>query len=158
MSNKIQDRFGMTLSTSSTSAAECWQDGADRLLSQNHGPDLKFKEAIELDEGFAMAHSSLAFWLQQRAHPDEANQSTFTIYFRRTARSPGDWMVLNCGRNRSRWRRRSNKPFSTRVGSSSRRVPALESRSPIFSLRSSASSSTKSASSSLRTQSICKSN
>lgn len=76
MPNKIKDRFGMILSTSSTSAAECWQEGVDRLLSQNHGPDLKFKEAIELDDGFAMAHSSLAFWLQQRALPDEARAST----------------------------------------------------------------------------------
>ena len=49
----IQDRFGMTLSTSSAAAAECYQDGIDRLLSQNHGPELKFQEAIELDEGFA---------------------------------------------------------------------------------------------------------
>jgi tetratricopeptide (TPR) repeat protein len=62
----------MTLSTGSTAAAECWQEGVDRLLSQNHGPDLKFREAIGLDEGFAMANGALAFWLQQRARPEEA--------------------------------------------------------------------------------------
>ena len=77
MPSQIQDRFGMTLSTISNAAAECWQEGVDRLLSQNHGPDLKFKEAIELDEGFALAHSSLAFWLQQRARPDEAKASSY---------------------------------------------------------------------------------
>ncbi len=76
MSNQIHDRFGMTLSTSSIAAAECWQEGVDRLLSQNHGPDLKFREAIEHDEGFAVAHGSLAFWLQQRALPDEAKESS----------------------------------------------------------------------------------
>jgi len=76
MPYQIKDRFGMTLSTSSPTAAERWQEGVDRLLSQNHGPDLKFREAIELDEGFALAHSSLAFWLQQRARPDEAKASS----------------------------------------------------------------------------------
>jgi tetratricopeptide (TPR) repeat protein len=76
MPYQIKDRFGMTLSTGSTGAAERWQEGVDRLLSQNHGPDLKFREAIELDEGFAVAHSSMAFWLQQRARPDEARASS----------------------------------------------------------------------------------
>ena len=69
----MRDRFGMTLSTSSTAAAECWQEGIDRLLSQNHGPELKFQEAIELDEGFALAHGCLAYWYQQRARPEEAH-------------------------------------------------------------------------------------
>jgi len=72
MRDRTQDRFGMPLSTSSTAAAECWQEGIDRLLSQNHGPELKFQEAIELDEGFAIAHGGLAFWYQQRARPEEA--------------------------------------------------------------------------------------
>ena len=65
----------MTLSTSSTAAADSWQDGIDRLLSQNHGPDLKFQEAIDLDEGFAMAHGCLAYWYQQRARPEEARET-----------------------------------------------------------------------------------
>mgnify|MGYP000633867831 CR=1 FL=1 len=51
MPDRTQDRFGMTLSTSSTASVDAWQDGIDRLLSQNHGPDLKFQEAIDLDEG-----------------------------------------------------------------------------------------------------------
>jgi len=71
----MQDRFGMDLSTSSTTAAECFQDGMDRMLSQNHGPELKLQEAIELDEGFAMAHGCLAFWYQQRARPEEARET-----------------------------------------------------------------------------------
>ena len=46
MPNQIQDHFGMTLSTSSVAAAECLEEGIERLLSQNHGPDLKFQEGI----------------------------------------------------------------------------------------------------------------
>ena len=72
MSNGIQDRFGMTLSTSSAAAADTLEEGMDRLLSQNHGPELKFQEAIDLDEGFALAHGCLAYWYQQRAHPEDA--------------------------------------------------------------------------------------
>ena len=75
MPDRIQDRFGMPLSTSSTSAAEAWQDGIDRLLSQNQGPELKFQEAIGLDGGFAMAHGCLAYWYQQRARPGEARET-----------------------------------------------------------------------------------
>ena len=75
MPGQIEDRFGMTLSTSSAAAAECFQEGVDRLLSQNHGPELKFQEAIELDEGFAIAHGCLAFWYQQRARPNEARKT-----------------------------------------------------------------------------------
>jgi len=75
MPANLEDRFGMTLSTSSAAAAECFQDGIDRLLSQNHGPELKFQEAIELDEGFAVAHGCLAFWYLQRARPEEARET-----------------------------------------------------------------------------------
>ena len=75
MPGHIEDRFGMTLSTSSVAAAERWQEGVDRLLSQNHGPELKFQEAIDLDEGFAIAHGCLAFWYQQRARPEDARQT-----------------------------------------------------------------------------------
>lgn len=75
MPDRIQDRFGMTLSTSSSAAAECLEDGIDILLSQNHGPELKFQEAIQLDEEFAMAHGCLAFWYQQRARPVDAKKT-----------------------------------------------------------------------------------
>lgn len=72
----VKDRFGMALSTESTAAAEEWQQGVDTLLSQNHGPELQFIRAIELDEGFAMAHCCLAFWYQQRARPEEAKRAS----------------------------------------------------------------------------------
>ena len=46
MRNGIQDRFGMTLSTSSAAATDTLEEGMDRLLSQNHGPELKFQDYI----------------------------------------------------------------------------------------------------------------
>ena len=72
----VTDRFGMALSTESTVAAEEWQQGLDKLLSQNNGPELHFMRAIELDEGFAMAHSCLAMWYQQKASPEDAKRAS----------------------------------------------------------------------------------
>lgn len=75
MSYSFKDRYGMTISTHHPQAAERWQEGLDRLLSQNAGPDTKFQEAIELDGDLAMAHGCLAFWYMQRARPDDAGAS-----------------------------------------------------------------------------------
>ncbi|ETW97425.1 MAG: hypothetical protein ETSY1_22700 [Candidatus Entotheonella factor] len=75
MSNIFQDRYGMTLSTEQPQAAEQWQEGLDRLLSQNAGPDTKFQEAIDLDNDLAIAHGCLAFWYMQRARPGDAKAS-----------------------------------------------------------------------------------
>ena len=74
MPGKIEDRFGMTLTTSSVAAAEAVVEGVDRMLSQNHGPDLKFQEAIQLDDGFAFAHACQAYFDMQKARPDEAKK------------------------------------------------------------------------------------
>ena len=72
----VTDRFGMALSTGSAAAAEEWQQGVDKLLSQNYGPELQFARAIELDEGFAMAHCCLAYWYQQKARPEDAKRAS----------------------------------------------------------------------------------
>ena len=74
MPSQIEDRFGMTLTTSSVNAAEALVDGVDRMLSQNHGPDLKFQEAIKHDEGFALAHACQAYFDMQKARPDDAKK------------------------------------------------------------------------------------
>ena len=74
MPSKTEDRFGMTLTTGSVAAVEAVQEGVDRLLSQNHGPELKFQEAIDLDEGFAFAHACLAYFDMQKARPDDAKK------------------------------------------------------------------------------------
>jgi tetratricopeptide (TPR) repeat protein len=71
----FKDRYGMTLSTRCPTAAERWQEGLDRLLSQNDGPEVKFEEALELDSDLALAHGCLAFWYMQRARPEEARAS-----------------------------------------------------------------------------------
>ena len=69
------DRYGMTLSTNSPAAADCWQEGVDLLLAQNYGAEEKLQEAIDLDEGFAVAHGCLAFLHMTRARPEEARAS-----------------------------------------------------------------------------------
>ncbi|MDE2778453.1 MAG: tetratricopeptide repeat protein [Chloroflexota bacterium] len=75
MPGTIKDRYGMTLSTSSPAAADSWQEGIDLLLSQSYGAEEKLQEAIDLDEGFAIAHGCLAFMHMTRARPDQARES-----------------------------------------------------------------------------------
>ena len=75
MPGHLKDRYGMTLSTHSPAAAACWQEGADRLLAQQYGPEEKFQEAIALDEGFALAHGCLAYMYMLRANPEAARES-----------------------------------------------------------------------------------
>ncbi|MCH7841197.1 MAG: hypothetical protein IID01_00360, partial [Chloroflexi bacterium] len=58
-SNRTKDRYGLPISTDSTAAAENLVEGVDLLLEQNFGPDKKFQEALESDEGFALAHAGL---------------------------------------------------------------------------------------------------
>lgn len=70
----IKDRYGMTISTSSPTAAERWLEGADLLLSQNFGPAAKFQEAIELDEGFALAYAGLAYMQMLAGKAEEARE------------------------------------------------------------------------------------
>jgi tetratricopeptide (TPR) repeat protein len=74
-SSGIKDRYGMTISASSPLAAQRWLEGADRLMSQNYGPEEKFKEALEADEGFALAHAGLAYMLMLEGKVEEAKQS-----------------------------------------------------------------------------------
>lgn len=75
MPGNIKDRYGMTLSTNSPDAADRWQEGIDLLLSQSYGAEEKLQEAIDLDEGFAIAHGCLAFLHMTRARPDQARES-----------------------------------------------------------------------------------
>jgi tetratricopeptide (TPR) repeat protein len=53
----MQDRYGLTLSTSSTLAAACYQEGMDKLLSYGYGADQAFAAAAAADAGFALAHA-----------------------------------------------------------------------------------------------------
>ena len=72
---QIKDRYGLPITTGSTLAAERFVEGMDLLLEQNFGPEDKFTEAIEADEGFALAHSALAYMLNLCAQVAEAKES-----------------------------------------------------------------------------------
>ena len=71
----IEDRYGLTMSTSSPAAAELYVEGVDLLLSQNFGPEEAFTKATEADEGFALAHAALSVMLMLRAKVAEAKAS-----------------------------------------------------------------------------------
>ena len=43
----INDRYGLTMSTDSSAAAEHYVEGLDLLLSQNFGPEEAFEKATE---------------------------------------------------------------------------------------------------------------
>jgi tetratricopeptide (TPR) repeat protein len=60
----LKDRYDNPLTTSSTAARDAYIRGVDALLSANIGAEDAFSEAIAADEGFALAHISLARTLQ----------------------------------------------------------------------------------------------
>ena len=57
---EIKDRYGLVFTTDSTVAAEHYLEGLDLLLEQGFGPDIRFQQAIDVDEGFGLAHAGLA--------------------------------------------------------------------------------------------------
>ena len=57
----IADRYGLPISTSSA-AAEHYQEGMDRLLSYGLGAEESFARAIAADAGFALAHAGAALF------------------------------------------------------------------------------------------------
>jgi hypothetical protein len=56
----LQDRYGNSLTTSSTAARDAYVVGVDRLLSADAKIDDAFRKAIVADDGFALAHIALA--------------------------------------------------------------------------------------------------
>ncbi len=75
MQKGLEDRFGVELGTTSEKAAQLYSEGVDLALSRNFGSDAKYKAAIEEDEGFAVAHSSLAVLQQQAGEQQEARRN-----------------------------------------------------------------------------------
>lgn len=61
-SNGAKDRYGLPVSTDSTAAADNLVEGVDLLLEQNFGPEQSFLQAVEADEGFALAYAGLAYF------------------------------------------------------------------------------------------------
>jgi tetratricopeptide (TPR) repeat protein len=70
----LQDRYGLPLSTGSALAAERYVEGVDRLLSAAVDADVCLEQAIEADEGFALAHAALALRLQAQGKTPEATR------------------------------------------------------------------------------------
>ncbi|MEH2507950.1 hypothetical protein V1290_006761 [Bradyrhizobium sp. AZCC 1578] len=68
----FEDRYGNTLSTSSSNARDAYIVGVDKLLSAGWGIDQAFREAIAADENFALAHIALARSLQVLGRGHEA--------------------------------------------------------------------------------------
>ena len=73
--NGIKDRYGLPLSTTSTTAAERYEEGVDLLMAQDYGPEEKFQQAIDADEGFALPYAAMATMLILRMRMDEAKES-----------------------------------------------------------------------------------
>ena len=75
MQQGIEDRFGVDTGTTSAKAAQLYSEGVDLALARSFGSDAKYMAAIEEDEGFAVAHSSLAVLQQQAGKQQEARQN-----------------------------------------------------------------------------------
>ena len=71
----MDDRYELPMTTSSLQAVDQYGDGLDMALSQQYGSEEKFMQAIEADEGFALAHAALAFTLMLRVAVPEARDS-----------------------------------------------------------------------------------
>ena len=58
---RAKDRYGLPISASSTIAAGHLVEGVDLLLESRYGALQEFEQAVEADEGFALAHIGLAY-------------------------------------------------------------------------------------------------
>lgn len=56
----LKDRYGNELSTTSVAARDAYQAGMDSLMAATAGMELHFARSVADDEGFALAHISLA--------------------------------------------------------------------------------------------------
>ncbi len=56
----LKDRYGNDLSTASTAARDAYLAGVDSLMAATPGMDQAFADATTADDGFALAHISLA--------------------------------------------------------------------------------------------------
>ena len=56
----VKDRYGNALSTASTAARDAYGRGVESLMAATPGTDTAFADSVAADEGFALAHISLA--------------------------------------------------------------------------------------------------
>src|SRR5919109_4692256 len=78
----FQDRYGLTLTTSSKTAVESYIVGIDRFLSAEPGADTSLAQALDADEGFAAAYASLAIVQQFQGLTAAAKQSAARAHAR----------------------------------------------------------------------------
>ena len=71
----MNDRFGLPMGTNSPQAADHYSEGLDMILSQQYGAEEEFQEAVEADEGFALAHAAKAYVQMIRVAVPEARES-----------------------------------------------------------------------------------
>ena len=69
------DRYGLPVSTNSQAALAHYAEGLELALSQNYGAEEAFARAVEVDEGFALAHAAKAFMEFIRIAVPEAKAS-----------------------------------------------------------------------------------
>ena len=74
MSATATDRYDLPLTTESHAAADHYVEGLDRFLAQVYGPELAFGQAIETDDGLAIAHAADALLTMYRNDMPGAKQ------------------------------------------------------------------------------------
>jgi tetratricopeptide (TPR) repeat protein len=67
-----EDRYGLPLTTKNLRAVDAYVEGVDRLLAVQPGADRCFRQAIDADPGFALAHVALARTQQLKLDTAEA--------------------------------------------------------------------------------------
>ncbi len=68
----LNDRYDNPLTTASQPARDAYVEGVDSILSATAGGDRLLQQAIDADDGFALAHAALARSLQISARGAEA--------------------------------------------------------------------------------------
>ncbi len=71
-STRLEDRYGLPVTTNSTKAVEQWVEGLDLLLSYEYGQDERFGEALAADEQFALVCAALALSLMAQGRVSES--------------------------------------------------------------------------------------
>jgi tetratricopeptide (TPR) repeat protein len=69
------DRYGQPLSSRSAAAVAHYVSGIDRLLAAEAGAQEALRQALAIDEGFALAHAALALIRQGQGAAEAARQS-----------------------------------------------------------------------------------
>ncbi len=94
-----EDRFGLPLTTNSALAAKAYVAALDLLLSANLGAEALLNQAIELDEGFALAHAAMARLKQMAMQGEQAKISAArarVLMPRTSRRERGHVEIIGC--------------------------------------------------------------